>query len=232
MKKVIQLTEADLTRIVKRVLRENEEQKIADEVANLILTNISKEELMTLGQLYNTLGEDEFRDAAEDAVDKVIDDEPVNESLGFSKGRFTVTNQDEKNKFEATKVITQVLTSMMALITGGLTYAFSDSSQENIDAALVTGVLTAALAGANLLTRIPHKISAKPLPEKLRTSRMKNFIDTEMKKLTPKSMTFEQVLEHFEKLGFPDNTVEKFILNWADDNNVTFKEEVRKKRTK
>ncbi len=43
MGKVIRLTESDLEKIVRRVIRENEEQKIANEVTNTILSNISKE---------------------------------------------------------------------------------------------------------------------------------------------------------------------------------------------
>jgi hypothetical protein len=100
MGKVIRLTESDLTKIVKRVIRENEEQQIADEVTNTILSNISKEDLLTLGKLYNSIGEDEFKNFTEDIVDNVIDDKNVNESIGLSKIGITVDTESEKDKIQ------------------------------------------------------------------------------------------------------------------------------------
>jgi hypothetical protein len=150
MKKVIRLTESDLTRIVKRVLRENEEQQMTDEVTNLILSNISKEDLMALGQLYNSLGEDEFTDVAEDVVDSVIEGDTVSESIGFSKGRITVSNEAEKDKLEATKIITRLATTMVSLIAGAITLNTLNPQHQDIDAAMVTGIVTASMIGANL----------------------------------------------------------------------------------
>ena len=98
MKKVIRLTESDLTRIVKRIIRENEEQKITDEVTNIILNNISKEDLLTLGKLYNSIGEYEFKDVAKDVVDSVIEGDTVSEAIGFSKRGITVDTESEKDK--------------------------------------------------------------------------------------------------------------------------------------
>ena len=232
MKKVIRLTESDLTRIVKRVLRENEEQQMTDEVTNLILSNISKEDLMALGQLYNSIGEDEFTDVAEDAVNSVIEGETVSESLGFSKGRITVSNEAEKDKLEATKIITRLATTMVSLIAGAITLNTLNPQHQDIDAAMVTGIVTASMIGANLLSRIPHKIAAKPLPEKLKNSRIVKLVDDEMKKINLKGKELGDVVNHFVKLGYPEEMITNFILNWLDKNNVKFKEEKRVKLAK
>ena len=232
MKKVIRLTESDLTRIVKRVLRENEEQQMTDEVTNLILSNISKEDLMALGQLYNSLGEDEFTDVAEDVVDSVIEGDTVSESLGFSKGRITVSNEAEKDKLEATKIITRLATTMVSLIAGAITLNTLNPQHQDIDAAMVTGIVTASMIGANLLSRIPHKIAAKPLPEKLKNSRIVKLVDDEMKKNNLKGKELGDVVNHFVKLGYPEEMITNFILNWMDKNNVNIKEKIRPKRAK
>ena len=224
MKKVIRLTESDLTRIVKRVLRENEEQQMTDEVTNLILSNISKEDLMALGQLYNSIGEDEFTDVAEDAVNSVIEGETVSESLGFSKGRITVSNEAVKDKLEATKIITRLATTMVSLIAGAITLNTLNPQHQDIDAAMVTGIVTASMIGANLLSRIPHKIAAKPLPEKLKNSRIVKLVDDEMKKINLKGKELGDVVNHFVKLGYPEEMITNFILNWMDKNNVNIKE--------
>lgn len=232
MKKVIRLTESDLTRIVKRVLRENEEQQMTDEVTNLILGNISKEDLMALGQLYNSIGEDEFTDVAEDAVNSVIEGETVSESLGFSKGRITVSNEAEKDKLEATKIITRLATTMVSLIAGAITLNTLNPQHQDIDAAMVTGIVTASMIGANLLSRIPHKIAAKPLPEKLKNSRIVKLVDDEMKKNNLKGKELGDVVNHFVKLGYPEEMITNFILNWMDKNNVNIKEKRRVKLAK
>jgi hypothetical protein len=232
MKKVIRLTESDLTRIVKRVLRENEEQQMTDEVTNLILSNISKEDLIALGQLYNSLGEDEFTDVAEDVVDSVIEGDTVSESIGFSKGRITVSNEAEKDKLEATKIITRLATTMVSLIAGAITLNTLNPQHQDIDAAMVTGIVTASMIGANLLSRIPHKIAAKPLPEKLKNSRIVKLVDDEMKKINLKGKELGDVVNHFVKLGYPEEMITNFILNWMDKNNVNIKEKRRVKLAK
>ena len=108
MKKIIRLTESDLTRIVKRIIRENEEQQFTDEVTNIILNNISKEDLLTLGKLYNSIGGDEFKDVAEEVVDNVIQGDTVSESIGFSRRGITVDTQSEKDNLDIVKIITQI----------------------------------------------------------------------------------------------------------------------------
>ena len=238
MKKVIKLTESDLEKIVRRVIRENEEQQIADEVTNTILNNISKEDLLTLGKLYNSIGEDEFKDFTEDIVDNVIDDENVNESIGLSKRGITVDTESEKNKLDSIKIITQLVSTILSLVTGAGSYSFLHSqqqTQENIDAGVVMGIVTAAMVGANLLTRIPHKIGTKPLPEKLKNSRMAKLVDKELKKFPePTKTLLSDVIEHLVEMGIPEKIVRQFIEEWEKTNNIHFRRPPEKKiiRTK
>ena len=56
MKKIIKLTESDLTRIVKRVISENMESEMIDNVKNEIIQSISKEDLMFLGNTFFGFG--------------------------------------------------------------------------------------------------------------------------------------------------------------------------------
>lgn len=238
MGKVIRLTESDLEKIVKRVIRENEEQQIANEVTSIILNNISKEDLLTLGKLYNSIGEDEFKDFTEDIVDNVIDDENVNESIGLSKRGITVDTESEKDKLEVTKIITRLSTTVLSLFTGSLSYGFlhnGDQNQEQIDAGVIMGIVTAAMVGANLLTRIPHKVASKPLPEKLKNSRMSKLVDKELKKFSKPTYTLlSDVIEHLVEMGIPEKIVRQFIEEWEKTNNIHFRRPPEKKiiRTK
>jgi len=235
MKKIIRLSESDLTNIIKRVIRETEEQQITDEVTNIILNNISKEDLLTLGKLYNSIGEDEFKDVAEDVVDSVIEGETVSESIGFSKRGITVDTQSEKDKLDVAKIITRLATTVLSLMTGAVTINTMNPQHQDIDSAMVAGIITAALVGTNLLTRIPHKIASKPLPKKLKDSRMAKLVDSELKIFnSPKDTLINDAIEHLVDKGVPETVARQFIENWEETNNIRFKRppEKRVKRVK
>jgi hypothetical protein len=223
MKKIVRLTESDLTRIVKRIIRENEEQQITDEVTNIILNNISKEDLLTLGKLYNSIGEDEFKDVTEDVVDSVIEGDTVSESIGFSKRGITVDTEAEKNKLELTKIITRFATTVLSLMTGAVTINTLNPQHQDIDSAMVAGIITAALVGTNLLTRIPHKIGTKPLPKKLKDSRMAKLVDSELKNFDdPRNTLIQDAIEHLMDKRIPETVARQFIEDWEEINNIKF----------
>jgi len=224
MKKIVRLTESDLTRIVKRIIRENEEQQITDEVTNIILNNISKEDLLTLGKIYNSIGEDEFRDVAEDVVDSVIEGDTVSESIGFSRRGITVDTEAEKDKLELTKIITRFATTVLSLMTGAVTINTLNPQHQDIDSAMVAGIITAALVGTNLLTRIPHKIGTKPLPKKLKDSRMAKLVDSELKNFDdPRNTLIQDAIKHLMDKRIPETVARQFIENWEETNNIKFK---------
>jgi hypothetical protein len=223
MKKIVRLTESDLTRIVKRIIRENEEQQITDEVTNIILNNISKEDLLTLGKIYNSIGEDEFKDVAEDVVDSVIEGDTVSESIGFSRRGITVDTEAEKNKLELTKIITRFATTVLSLMTGAVTINTLNPQHQDIDSAMVAGIITAALVGTNLLTRIPHKIGTKPLPKKLKDSRMAKLVDSELKNFDdPRNTLIQDAIEHLMDKRIPETVARQFIEDWEETNNIKF----------
>jgi hypothetical protein len=223
MKKIVRLTESDLTRIVKRIIRENEEQQITDEVTNIILNNISKEDLLTLGKLYNSIGEDEFKDVTEDVVDSVIEGDTVSESIGFSRRGITVDTEAEKNKLELTKIITRFATTVLSLMTGAVTINTLNPQHQDIDSAMVAGIITAALVGTNLLTRIPHKIGTKPLPKKLKDSRMAKLVDSELKNFDdPRNTLIQDAIEHLMDKRIPETVARQFIEDWEETNNIKF----------
>jgi hypothetical protein len=223
MKKIVRLTESDLTRIVKRIIRENKEQQITDEVTNIILNNISKEDLLTLGKIYNSIGEDEFKDVAEDVVDSVIEGDTVSESIGFSRRGITVDTEAEKNKLELTKIITRFATTVLSLMTGAVTINTLNPQHQDIDSAMVAGIITAALVGTNLLTRIPHKIGTKPLPKKLKDSRMAKLVDSELKNFDdPRNTLIQDAIEHLMDKRIPETVARQFIEDWEETNNIKF----------
>lgn len=222
MKKIIKLTESDLTQIVKRVIRENEEQKIADEVTKTILNNISKEDLLTLGRLYNSIGEDEFKDVAEDVVDSVIEGETVSESIGLSSRGFTYDSKTEKSKLEVAKIITRLSSTILAIMTGSI--SLGAYRTDDLESAMVAGIIASAMIGANLVTRIPHNLKVEPISEKLRGSRIEKIVDSEMKKIYSKKKDLNDFISHFESLGIPEKISTKFISNWGEKNNVSFEE--------
>jgi len=224
MKKVVRLTESDLTRIVKRIIRENEEQQITDEVTNIILNNISKEDLLTLGKIYNSIGGDEFKDVAEDVVDSVIEGDTVSESIGFSRRGITVDTEAEKNKLEVAKIITRLATTVLSLMTGAVTINTLNPQHQDIDSAMVAGIITAALVGTNLLSRIPHKIGTKPLPKKLKDSRMAKLVDSELKNFDdPRNTLIQDAIKHLMDKRIPETVARQFIENWEETNNIKFK---------
>jgi hypothetical protein len=99
MGKVIRLTESDLTNIVKRVIRENEEQKVASEIKQEIIQTLSNDDLLFLGKLYNKLGKEGFEETVEDEVELQFSEE-VNETISYSKGNFKVANEEEREKLQ------------------------------------------------------------------------------------------------------------------------------------
>jgi hypothetical protein len=100
MGKVIRLTESDLTNIVKRVIRENEEQKVASEIKQEIIQTLSNDDLLFLGKLYNKLGKEGFEETVEDEVELQVSEE-VNETISYSKGKFKVANEEEREKLQS-----------------------------------------------------------------------------------------------------------------------------------
>ena len=224
MKKVVRLTESDLTRIVKRIIRENEEQQITDEVTNIILNNISKEDLLTLGKIYNSIGEDEFKDVAEDVVDSVIEGETVSESIRLTNKGYTLDTESGKVKFEAAKLMTQVITGLLTLITNAGLFDNLNLEYQDIDVAMVKGIITAASVGTFLLTKIPHTVASKPLPEKLKNSRMVGLVDSELKQFNnPKNTLIDTVIEHLIGKGIPEKVARQLIENWEKTNNIRFR---------
>jgi len=89
-----------LTNIVKHVIRENEEQKVASEIKKEIIQTLSKDDLLFLGKLYNKLGKEGFEDTVEDEVASQFSEE-VNETISYSKGDFKVANEEEREKLQS-----------------------------------------------------------------------------------------------------------------------------------
>ena len=99
MKKIVRLTESDLTRIVKRVIKENEEKDAIEKIAKFVFSKLPKDDIEFIGNLYKELGYDKFEDTIED----VVNDDLVTERVSFSTSGFEAENEEDIQKIENIK---------------------------------------------------------------------------------------------------------------------------------
>jgi hypothetical protein len=108
-------------------------------------------------------------------------------------------------------------------MTGAVTINTLNPQHQDIDSAMVAGIITAALVGTNLLTRIPHKIGTKPLPKKLKDSRMAKLVDSELKNFDdPRNTLIQDAIKHLMDKRIPETVARQFIENWEEINNIKF----------
>ena len=216
MGKIIRLTESDLTKIVRRVISENQKSEMIDDIKDEIIQKISKEDLMFLGKMYTELGPDQFKDITSDVIDGEQDGE-------LSEISFKVGNRADMDKIKKLKdLIGQI--ALLGIPFSALA-AYNQYNREVPDESgvLMFGIITAALVGASLLRKVP--IKGKPVPEKLKGSRMENSIESTLNNMDISGYSFEKIVDHFENLGVNSNMSIPIILNWAEKNNVTFKKD-------
>ena len=214
MKKIIKLTESDLTRIVKRVISENMESEMIDNVKNEIIQSISKEDLMFLGKMYSELGAEQFKDITKD----VIEDEKVEGEL--SEISFKVTNTSEIEKINKLKeLIGQIA---LAGIPFSSLAAYNQYNREVPDESgvLMFGIITAALVGLSLLRKVP--IQGKSVPHKMKGSGFQRSVENQLDNMDISDKSFEDVIKHFESVGIPSHVSIPLISDWAEKNNVDF----------
>ena len=214
MKKIIKLTESDLTRIVKRVISENMESEMIDNVKNEITQSISKEDLMFLGKMYSELGAEQFKDITKD----VIEDEKVEGEL--SEISFKVTNTSEIEKINKLKeLIGQIA---LAGIPFSSLAAYNQYNREVPDESgvLIFGIITAALVGLSLLRKVP--IQGKSVPHKMKGSAFQRSVENQLDNMDITDKSFEDVIKHFESVGIPSHVSIPLISDWAEKNNVDF----------
>ena len=80
MKKIVRLKESDLVRLVKRVIKEQEESISVEEIKHKLLDELPDTKIMTLGKLLRNLGHEEFVELAMDAAEEAIGSSSIEES--------------------------------------------------------------------------------------------------------------------------------------------------------
>ena len=100
MKKVIRLTESDLVRLVKRVVKESEENNSV-EVAQEVVSQLSDDQISQLKKQINRMGPERFLSKFESAVD-CLSQHSINEDEESdieNKYRFTSLGRNYKLNF-------------------------------------------------------------------------------------------------------------------------------------
>ena len=214
MKKIIKLTESDLTRIVKRVISENTESEMIDNVKNEIIQSISKEDLMFLGKMYSELGAEQFKDITKD----VIEDENVEGEL--SEISFKVTNTSEIEKINKLKELIGQIALLGIPFSALGTYNQYNREVPDESGVLMFGIITAALVGLSLLRKVP--IQGKSVPHKMKGSGFQRSVENQLDNMDITDKSFEDVIKHFESVGIPSHVSIPLISDWAEKNNVDF----------
>lgn len=240
MKKIVRLTESDLTKIVKRVIKENEEKDAIEKIAKFVFSKLPKDDIKFIGNLYKELGYDKFEDTIED----VVNDDLVTERVFFSTSGFEAENEEDIEKIEDIK-------NKIVRILGGNTSG-GDSSEyfsnlirriggasiipiiiqmmgnnSNIDlehpplAVLLVPIMV-VLGGLALkvVEKTPINVSYD-FDEKIRGSKFQKTIDSKLDNLN-KNASMDSVIKYFEKLGIPESKIRPFIYDWEKRNNFMF----------
>ena len=241
MKKIVRLTESDLTKIVKRVIKENEEKDAIEKIAKFVFSKLPKDDIKFIGNLYKELGYDKFEDTIED----VINDDLVTERVFFSTSGFEAENEEDIEKIEDIK-------NKIVRILGGNTSG-GDSSEyfsnlirriggasiipiiiqmmgnnSNIDlehpplAVLLVPIMV-VLGGLALkvVEKTPINVSYD-FDEKIRGGKFQKMIDSKLDNLNKKA-SMDSVIKYFENLGIPETEIRPFIYDWEKRNNFMFK---------
>ena len=213
-KHILGLYESDLTRIVKRVISENEKSEMIDDVKDEIINNISKQDLMFLGKMYLELGDDKFKDIVKD----VIGDKPNEEEL--SEISFRTNDMDKVDKITKLKQTLEPIFIIAASLSAAA--AFNQYNREVPDESgiLLYGIISAALVGAGLISKIP--IKGKRVPENLKGTKIQKNIESYLDNSDLSHQTFEDVVRHFETIGVPTKVSMPIISDWAEKNGVSF----------
>ena len=240
MKKIVSLTESDLTRIVKRVIKENEEKDAIEKIAKFVFSKLPKDDIEFIGNLYKELGYDKFEDTIED----VVNDDLVTERVSFSTSGFEVENEEDIKKIENIKnKVEQILGTnkpsddfreYFLNLTGRIGGASSlpaifqmISSKGGMDLnnnppiSLLLIPIMLILGGlASRAVKIPINLKYE-FNEKLRGGKFHKYVDSYLDKFN-KGKEIDSVINYFNKLGIPKQKILPFIYDYENRNNFMF----------
>ena len=224
MGKIIRLTESQLTSIVKKVISENMESEMIDNVKNEIIQSISKEDLIFLGKMYNELGPEEFKDITQD----VIENEDSQGEL--SEISFRVKDSSDIERINKLKeLIGQI--SMAALpLTAAAGIGQMNREVPDESGVLMFGIIGAALVGLSLLRKVP--IQGKSVSHKMKGSKFQKAVEARLDNMDLSNKSFEDVIKDFEHMGIPSHVSIPLISDWSEKNGVDFKNIEKKHKTR
>ena len=223
MKKIIRLTESQLTSIVKRVISENMKSEMIDNVKNEIIQSISKEDLIFLGKMYNELGPEEFKDIAQD----VIENEDSQGEL--SEISFRVKDSSDIEKIKKLKELIGQISIISLPLTTAAGIGQMNREVPDESGALMFGIISAALLGLSLLRKVP--VQGKSVPLKMKWSKVQKAVESQLDNMDVSNKSFEDVINDFARMGIPSDVSIPLISDWAEKNGVDFKD-IEKKHTR
>jgi hypothetical protein len=236
--KVIRLTESNLVNIVKRVIRENEEQKVASEIKQEIIQTLSNDDLLFLGKLYNKLGKKGFEETVEDEVESQFSEE-VNETISYSKGNFKVANEEEREKLQkildklsfSNLINISVISGTYGLIDMISSHVGNELSNQHHDYSiiqLIVGAITSITSIAAL--KVPDLIKNKNIEVDYKEQNPKleklifNYIDEyrkERRENTNLPFSYNNLLYKLSKLATKERAMD-LIAKYEKIKNITF----------
>lgn len=239
MKKIVSLTESDLTRIVKRVIKENEEKDAIEKIAKFVFSKLPKDDIEFIGNLYKELGYDKFEDTIED----VVNDDLVTERVSFSTSGFEAENEEDIQKIENIKDkvkrilgfntstedpqdfarqliskigLSSIIPVILQMIDNGDVLKHPSLSVLLVPIMIVLGGLA-----SRAVEKAPINVSYD-FDEKIRGSKFQKMIDSKLDNLNKKA-SMDSVIKYFENLGIPETEIRPFIYDWEKRNNFMFK---------
>jgi hypothetical protein len=241
MEKIVRLTESDLTRIVKRVIKENEEKDAIEKIAKFVFSKLPKDDIEFIGNLYKELGYDKF----EDTIEYVVNDDLVTERVSFSTSGFEAENEKDIEKIEnikdkverilgfntstgdiqdfTTQLIGKIGVSSVipAIIQMMGNNSNIDLEHPPLSILLVPIMIVLGGLASRAVGKTPINVSYD-FDEKIRGSKFQKMIDSKLDNLNKKA-SMDSVIKYFEKLGIPESKIRPFIYDWEKRNNFRFK---------
>ena len=246
---IVQLNESDLLRIVKRIIRENKESDLANNLTDFIKNKVPSDDLKFILQMYNELGKEKFEDVVEDGVTDAVEDikdvKMIDEKVSLSKKGVDVETEADfmkvlELKSKINSICTNYLKSMpynlLVFLIGTIVGGFGELSSVDqssvasktgyIEKTLLISVLMSGfmqilgLFGQYLAKKTPVNLNYK-YPESIAGSSIEKKMFMELSRLNP-DWNYEHALKLLKDNGIPEKLASEIIHDFEMKNNMQF----------
>lgn len=246
---IVQLNESDLLRIVKRIIRENKESDLANNLTDFIKNKVPADDLKFILQMYNELGKEKFEDVVEDGVTDAVEDikdiKMIDEKISLSKKGVDVeTEADFMKVLELKSKINSICTNylksipynLLVFLIGTIVGGFGEVSsvdQSSVESKtgyvektllitlLISGFMQIlGLFGKYLAKKTPVNLNYK-YPESIAGSSIEKKMFMELSRLNP-DWNYEHALKLLKDNGIPEKLASEIIHDFEMKNNMQF----------